>query len=119
MGSRGQEAEAAARAELEGRRRQLSDELTALTRPPEAGANLSFGKRIGEGTTEAVERLTTTAAARSVSRALAEVERALAKLDEGSYGECDVCGEAIPAERMEALPAAARCVRCAGRAAGR
>jgi hypothetical protein len=55
-------------------------------------ATVSFGKRIGDGTTEAVERLNRTAAAQSLSTSLEEVERALEKLDEGTYGVCDDCG---------------------------
>jgi DnaK suppressor protein len=97
---------------LEQRRRQLVDELAALTKPPEAGANLAFGKRIGEGTTEAVERISSTAAAKSIATALAEVDHALEKLDVGSYGVCDRCGREIPPERLEAIPSAVLCVTC-------
>ena len=39
--------------------------------------------------------------------------RALVKLDEGSYGRCDVCGAAIPDGRIEVHPSAIRCVACA------
>jgi DnaK suppressor protein len=46
---------------------------------------------------------------------LADVDRALAKLDEGSYGRCDVCSEPIAEERLEALPWAVRCVKDASR----
>jgi len=42
--------------------------------------------------------------------------RALQKLDEGSYGICDVCGEPIPAGRLEARPWAVRCVKDSGTA---
>ena len=85
-------------------------ELTAVPRDPAAA--VSFGKRIGDGTTEAVERINQTAAARSISASMTEVDRALAKLDEGSYGLCDGCGTAIPAERLEAIPWTALCIRC-------
>lgn len=102
---------------LQERRRLLTGELAELTKPPVAGANLSFGKRIGEGTTEAVERISTTAAARSIAAALAEVERALEKVGEGTYGSCDACGQPIGPERLEAMPSATLCVTCsAGRA---
>jgi RNA polymerase-binding transcription factor len=101
-----------AHALLQARRRQLADELAALTKPPEAGSNLSFGKRIGEGTTEAVERISSTAAAKSIAAALADVDRALAKLADGSYGLCDSCGRPINPERMDAIPAAVLCVTC-------
>lgn len=42
-----------------------------------------------------------------------EVERALARLDAGTYGKCTQCGEQVAAERLEALPAAAMCIDCA------
>jgi DnaK suppressor protein len=51
----------------------------------------------------------------SVSRVLAilaDVEAALARLDEGSYGECIDCGAGIPYARLSAYPAAKRCVGC-------
>jgi RNA polymerase-binding transcription factor len=100
---------------LEARRRQLADELAELTKPPEAGSNLSFGKRIGEGTTEAVERISSTAAARSIAATLAEVDRALEKVDEGTYGRCDNCGQPVASERLEAIPFATLCVTCSAR----
>ena len=36
--------------------------------------------------------------------------KALAKLDEGSYGRCDVCERTIEAERLDAIPWAVRCI---------
>ena len=71
---------------------------------------VSFGKRVGEGTTQAVERIAQVDAAKNLDAKLRDVERALVKLDEGSYGRCDVCGSAIGAERLEAIPWAGRCV---------
>jgi DnaK suppressor protein len=106
------------RAVLEERRRQLSDELAELTKPPPPGQNLSFGKRIGDGTTEAVERISSTAAARSISSVLADVDRALEKLDEGTYGVCDSCGQPIGEERLAAIPSAVLCVTCSARRSG-
>ena len=105
----------AVRTLLAARQQQLRDELAELTKPPEAGSNLSFGKRIGEGTTEAVERISSSATARSIAAALADVDRALAKLDEGSYGICDRCGQPITPERLEAMPSATLCVTCRSR----
>jgi RNA polymerase-binding transcription factor DksA len=45
----------------------------------------------------------------AVEGELADVERALGRLDEGTYGSCEVCGEAIDDERLAAEPATARC----------
>jgi DnaK suppressor protein len=44
-----------------------------------------------------------------------QIEVALERIDQGSYGFCEDCGEEIPAERLDALPYAAHCVRCAAR----
>lgn len=44
---------------------------------------------------------------------LADVERALAKLDDGVYGRCERCGNAIGEPRLEAMPAARYCINCA------
>jgi RNA polymerase-binding transcription factor DksA len=41
---------------------------------------------------------------------LDEVERALSKLDDGTYGRCETCGEPIAAARLEAMPAARFCI---------
>ena len=97
---------------LHARRDEIGRELAGLTAPPEAGANLSFGKRVGDGTAEAVERITTTVTARALTRSVAQIDRALEKLDEGTYGVCDVCGTEIPEERLEAIPATSLCVQC-------
>ena len=99
---------------LEERKRELAVELDRLTATPrDPAAAVSFGKRIGDGTTEAVERIATTAAARSLAGTAREVDRALEKLAEGTYGTCDGCGAEIPGERLEARPWTTLCVRCA------
>jgi DnaK suppressor protein len=98
---------------LRSRRAELMAELERLTEPPAEGASVAFGKRVGDGTSEAVERLATTAMARSLSGSIADIDRALQKLGEGTYGACESCGEMIPPARLDALPATTKCVRCA------
>jgi len=44
-----------------------------------------------------------------------QVERALARVREGAYGQCEECSHRIPAERLRYQPAATRCVECQGR----
>jgi len=46
---------------------------------------------------------------------LNDVERALAKMDEGTYGACERCGTEIAEARLEAMPATRWCIGCAGR----
>lgn len=42
-----------------------------------------------------------------------EIRAALARIEEGHYGTCAVCGEEIAPARLEALPTATRCISCA------
>jgi len=44
----------------------------------------------------------------------AQVERALERIDAGSYGVCESCGRAIAPERLEAFPSVTSCVACKG-----
>ena len=95
------------------KQRDIAERAAGLTAAPDATGDISFGKRVGDGTSIAVERLTQVAAHEQMLSQLAEVERALAKLDEGTYGTCDVCGDEIPPGRLEVHPWAVRCVACA------
>ena len=97
-------------AALATKRAELEAELAGLSAPVDDQGGISFGKRVGDGTSMAVERLSQVAVHDRMQDTLAEVVRAEEKLAEGSYGTCDACGEPIPAERLEALPWATLCV---------
>ena len=103
----------AVRRELEARRDNTRDRVETLAERPELGAPQGFGKRIGDGTTEAISRLTDIGVGRSLETGLERVERALAKLDEDTYGTCDRCGGPIAPKRLEAMPDSTLCVECA------
>jgi len=45
-----------------------------------------------------------------VEAELADVERALRRIDDGSYGKCEACGSEIGDDRLEAMPAARFCI---------
>src|ERR1700681_3229638 len=62
---------------------------------PAEVANLGFGKRIGDGTTYAVERMTDAYQARTIYSTVAEIDQALVRLAEGTYGSCVPGGHAI------------------------
>jgi DnaK suppressor protein len=102
--------------ELRARHHELSERLAGLARPPERGSQVGFGKRIGDGTTEAVSRLTDVGVGGSLETSEARVTRALAKLAEGTYGVCDACGEPIAPARLGAAPESVLCIECARRA---
>jgi DnaK suppressor protein len=103
----------AIRRDLEARRDVTRDRITALAARPERGSAVGFGKRIGDGTVEAVSRLTDIGVGGSMELTLARTERALAKLDEGTYGACDACGAPIPEARLQAMPDSVLCLACA------
>jgi RNA polymerase-binding transcription factor DksA len=50
--------------------------------------------------------------------AVREIQAALERLDAGTYGTCDRCGDAIRLQRLEAIPYARLCVGCHGRRPG-
>lgn len=103
----------AIRAELRRRRAAATGRVGKLAERPELGAAQGFGKRIGDGTVEAVSRLTEIGVGRALESGLLRTERALAKLDEGTYGTCDRCGEAIAPGRLRAMPDSIVCIACA------
>jgi len=49
----------------------------------------------------------------SDEKLLDQIEAALHRIEDGCYGRCDECGEDIPTPRLDAIPYAAECVRCA------
>jgi DnaK suppressor protein len=95
--------------------RDLDRRLLELRDANRDTAGISFGKRVGDGTAIAVERITQVAAYEQMQEKLAEVHAALRKIDEGTYGICEVCGRPIAPARLEAIPSATRCVECAGK----
>jgi RNA polymerase-binding transcription factor DksA len=72
--------------------------------------------RVDEGFADSaqatMERSELLALAEQLRAHRSEVLAALKRLDDGTYGKCEGCGEAIPVERLEALPAAPLCVTC-------
>ncbi len=106
----------ALRSVLETRRDGTRARVAQLARRPERGSAQGFGKRIGDGTVEAISRLTEIGVGSSLEHALVRTERALAKLDEGSYGICDTCGAPISRARLEAMPDGVLCLACASSA---
>lgn len=103
-----------ARSLLIAKRDQLVVEIARISDVPmDPSATIGFGKRVGDGTTAAVERLSATAAADELEAMLKQVVHALAREDAESWGFCERCGDEIGAERLDAIPWATLCIRCA------
>jgi DnaK suppressor protein len=112
-GADGQDPYAEVRGVLEAKRSDLLVRMAGISAAPTDSGGISFGKRVGDGTSIAVERLTQVAAHEKMLEQLAEVTRALEKIEDATYGTCDVCGGEIPEGRLEVHPWAIRCVSCA------
>ncbi len=103
------------RSRLESERKHLLGELEQLksaSQPAEERREGSpFGKREEEAT-ETFELEKRLALEKRLKEQLVDIEHALRKSDEGTYGLCDVCGQRIGQARLEALPQANLCLTC-------
>jgi DnaK suppressor protein len=92
---------------------EIQGRIAELAKAPELGSGIGFGKRIGDGTSEAISRRNDIGVGNSLLVTEEKLQRALAKLAEGSYGRCDRCGRPIAPGRLEAAPESALCIDCA------
>jgi RNA polymerase-binding transcription factor DksA len=77
----------------------------------DSAADLSHvHQHLADTASDAFEREKEFSILEQVEAELADVDRALGRLAEGSYGTCEACGHAIGDERLAALPAARFCV---------
>ncbi|MCU1490743.1 MAG: TraR/DksA family transcriptional regulator [Acidimicrobiaceae bacterium] len=100
------------RALLEEERASLAGQLSELGFGG-LGAGLAYDSNFADTSQVTAERGEAEALARELRDALADVERALGKLGQGTYGVCERCGEQIVPARLEAMPAVKTCIRCA------
>jgi RNA polymerase-binding transcription factor len=97
-----------ARAVLMAERERLATELKAVG--VDSGTNDSGFADSGQVTAERGE---VDALVGSLTETLGDIDNALAKLDEGTYGVCERCGKPVGGDRLEAMPAARLCIQCA------
>ena len=71
---------------------------------------LAYDNNFADTSQVTAERGETEALAGELTETLAAVESALARIDAGTYGVCERCGEPISAERLEAMPMASTCI---------
>ena len=99
------------RASLEEERGQLQAQLAEL----DEDSDLSYDENFADSAQVAGQQGANRALSGQLGENLAEVERALAKMDEGTYGQCEACGKDIAEPRLEAMPATRFCIDHAGR----
>jgi DnaK suppressor protein len=112
------DAAAAVRDALDAERQETLDRITALSRDFTGIVESSAGvatddEHDPEGATIAFERAQLAALIDQARSHLAELEDALDRLRQGSYGRCERCGQPIAAERLAARPTARTCITCA------
>lgn len=80
---------------------------------------IRFGNHLADDGTETFEDEKAIALESHQRGLLAEIDDAIARLDDGTYGKCTECGADIAPARLEALPWAATCIDCKAAAEGR
>jgi DnaK suppressor protein len=90
---------------------ELKAQADSLALEHEPG-DVQFDEEGGEGGTSNVDRELDLVLSGQARAAIAEIDRALSKIDLGTYGVCEQCGRDIPPARLQALPYAALCVAC-------
>ena len=79
------------------------------------GEGMAFDENFADSGQVAAEKGEHRVLANSIQEALADVDRALLKLDQGTYGRCEGCQAEITPPRLEAMPATRYCIDCASR----
>jgi DnaK suppressor protein len=91
--------------------RELNQIISEAPTSEEKREGSPFGKREEEAT-EVFELEKRLAMERQINDTLAQIDHALEKIDNGTYGTCDRCGQPIKRGRLEALPYANLCLAC-------
>jgi len=102
------------RALLQVEQEQLRAELTELGFD-EGRTGLDYDANFADTSQVTAERGEAEALAGNLKESLEEVAAAIARLDAGTYGTCEVCGVAISPARLEAMPASRFCIDHANR----
>lgn len=106
----------AERERLQGILRSLREETAGVTSDGETFSESSADQHPADVGTETFELEKDMSIQMNVEAELADVDRAMQHVDDGSYGLCEACGRKIPEERLKAIPAARFCVQDQARA---
>jgi RNA polymerase-binding transcription factor DksA len=101
------------RAQLLAEQSVLEGQLRELGFGNESATGLEYDANFADTSQVTAERGETDVLVAELRSTLHEIERALHKLDDGTYGICERCGKLIASDRLEAMPATALCISCA------
>jgi RNA polymerase-binding protein DksA len=101
------------RASLEAEQAGLRAQLAELGVGETGG--LDYDQNFADSSQVTAERGEAEALAKSLRETLSDVDRALRKIEDGTYGTCESCGQPISPARLEAKPAARFCINCASK----
>jgi RNA polymerase-binding transcription factor DksA len=102
-----------AKRELQEEQAELGEQLQRLQAAEYE--SVGYSNHMADDGTDAFDQAVGAALKRKVKASLEEVERALAKFDNGTYGICEACGARIDRARLEVLPQAMYCLDCQAR----
>ncbi len=104
----------AAVAVLHGEREKLIRQLAELgaTEQGDLTGDLEFGNGFADAAAATAERTEVLGLVDNLTRLLSDVDQALVRVGEGTYGTCESCGKPIGVERMEFRPTSRFCVEC-------
>ena len=103
----------ATRAELLALRDRISETADRIVPDEEDSGEINSAagdQHLADHASDMLERELDWTLEENAERILAEIDDALARIDEGTYGVCAACGEAIPEERLAAVPYATLCL---------
>ena len=98
------------RSDLTRERDRLEAQIASLE-PGHGAASPDFDDNFADSGQVAAEQGENKVLASQFRAELEEIQRALAKLDDGTYGQCETCGEPIPPDRLQIMPAARFCMK--------
>jgi RNA polymerase-binding protein DksA len=102
---------------LEERQRIVGDlevlEETTASTPRDASGDLSsYSSHMADQGSDSMEREKAFLFASVKRRRLEEIDLALGRIESGTFGTCESCGQAIPLKRLERMPGASLCISC-------
>jgi DnaK suppressor protein len=99
--------------QLKTERARIENELHDLRGGASSGPD--YDSNFADTSQVTAERGEAEALVRELGDTLDQIDAALQRIEDGTYGKCDSCGNDIGSDRLAAMPAAAKCISCASK----